>query len=188
MVLTMPPLLILFLFLLFVGVLLVIIANRQQRQTGLPAARVVYDDSSPRREVNKPFYDAFFGVTGKPDYLLEIDGMQVPVEVKSSAAPQQPYAGHRFQLALYCLLIERTTGKRPSYGILRYRDRTFAVHYTPELETELVNLLAEMRRMESAYRPASRRGAEGIPRSHQSPQRCQSCGYRQMCDQTLTKA
>lgn len=164
------------------------IANRQQRQTGLPVSRVVYDDNNRRREVNKPFYDAFFGVTGKPDYLLEIDGMQVPVEVKSSAAPAKPYPGHRLQLALYCLLIERTTGKRPTYGILRYRDRTFAVDYTPELETELVSLMAEMRRMESAYRPAIRRGAKGIPRSHQSPQRCQSCGYRRMCDQTLPEA
>jgi len=180
------PILILFLFI--TGVVLVMIAVRRQRQTGLPPARVIYDDSGSRREANKPFYDSFFGITGKPDYLLDIDGVQVPVEVKSTAAPAQPYPGHRLQLAVYCLLVERTTGKRPPYGILHYRDRTFAIDYTPELETELVNLLAEMRQTERDYRPSGRRGIEGAPRSHQSPQRCRSCGYRQMCDQKLEEA
>ena len=115
-------------------------------------------------------------LTGRPDYLVEVDGVAVPVEVKSSFAPPEPYEGHVYQLMAYCLLVEHTYGKRPPYGILRYRNRSFSIEYTPEGERELRLLLDEMH-------DASRK--KELERSHDDQVRCVHCGYRSTCDQKL---
>ncbi len=149
---------------------------RQRKASGLPAGRVVYADTGDWRPLEKPLYDAQLGLTGKPDYLVEKDGQIIPIEVKTGRTPPAPHDTHIYQLAAYCLLVERSLGARPSHGILRYPERTFAVDYTPELEQALLDLLAEMRRQER--RPE-------LERSHESPPRCARCGYRSACDQRL---
>ena len=151
-------------------------ARHQQRASGLPEGRIVSSDTGARRELEKPLFDPTIGLTGKPDYLLEQDGALIPVEVKSSSAPPEPREGHIFQLMAYCLLVERLSGKRPPYGLLRYRDRTFAVDFTPERQEALIDLLAEMRRAEAR---------KEVKRSHESPARCARCGYKEVCDQRL---
>jgi CRISPR-associated exonuclease Cas4 len=151
-------------------------SSRQRRESGLPAGRVIYTDTRPWGEVEKPLYDPVTGLTGKPDYLVEEKGLWIPVEVKSSYAPAAPYQGHVYQLAAYCLLVEKVSGKRPPYGILRYRNRTYAIDYTTEMEESLRDLLDEMRL-------AERRGE--ADRSHEEPARCARCGYRSTCDQKL---
>jgi CRISPR-associated exonuclease Cas4 len=75
----------------------------------------------------------------------------------------------------YCLLIESHTGHRPPYGILRYRNRTFAVDYTPQAEQTLRDLLAEMQNATPRT----------LVRSHDDAARCARCGYRAHCDQRL---
>jgi CRISPR-associated exonuclease Cas4 len=169
--------------LIFLGLALLVLAlvllwqsSRQRRESGLPAGRVIYTDTRPWGEVEKPLYDPVTGLTGKPDYLVEEKGLWIPVEVKSSYAPASPYEGHVYQLAAYCLLVEKVSGKRPPYGILRYRNRTYAIDYTTEMEESLRDLLDEMRL-------AERRGE--ADRSHEEPARCARCGYRSTCDQKL---
>lgn len=165
------------LILLILAVALFWQAARRQKQTGLPSGRVIYVDTTRwGNKVEKPLYDAANNLTGKPDYLVEENGRLIPVEVKSGWAPDAPRNSHVFQLAAYCLLVERSTGKRPSYGIIHYRNRSFAVDYTPALETELVDLLVEMRRQDRAGLAS---------RSHEEPQRCQRCGYRGICDEKI---
>lgn len=168
---------------LYAGILLLVVtlvvwwmASRQRRATGLPSGRVIYTDTDRWSRVEKPLYDAVSGLTGKPDYLVEEDGVLIPVEVKSSRAPSVPHDSHVYQLAAYCLLVERTYHTRPPYGILHYRDRTFSIDYTPALEGELEDLLDEIREQE-------RHGEAS--RSHQEPARCARCGYRGICDQRL---
>lgn len=151
-------------------------AARQRRASGLPEGRVIYSDTGGWGRVEKPLYDPVTGLTGKPDYLVEQNGRWIPVEVKSGYAPSAPREGHVFQLAAYCLLVEHSTGKRPPYGILRYRNRTYAIDYTPTLEADLRELLGEMRLEE-------RRGESA--RSHDEPARCARCGFRGVCDQRL---
>ena len=151
-------------------------AARRRAETGLPAGRVVYTDTRAWGAVEKPLYDPTTGLTGKPDYLVRQNGATLPVEVKSGYAPSAPREGHVLQLAAYCLLVEATTGARPPYGLLRYRNRTFAVDYTPALEARLKETLAEMQRDE-------RRAA--VPRSHDDPARCARCGFAQVCDEKL---
>jgi CRISPR-associated exonuclease Cas4 len=162
--------------LLLAALALLWISARQRRSTGLPEGGIRYSDTGQR--VEKTLYDPISGLAGKPDYLVEADGALIPVEVKSGRAPSIPHDSHIFQLAAYCRLVERVHGQRPPYGILRYRDRTFPVPFTPELEGQLDALLADMRRPE-------RKKNSSRERSHQEPARCARCGYRSICDQRL---
>lgn len=149
-------------------------ANRQRQATGLPGGRVIYADPRTWGPVEKPLYDARLGLAGKPDYLVEQGRIILPVEVKTGRTPPAPHDAHIFQLAAYCLLVERTFGVRPPYGILHYPQRTFAIDYTPELEAALLEILSEMR-------AAERRGE--AHRSHDAPARCARCGFRSVCDE-----
>lgn len=151
-------------------------ADKKRSQAGLPGGRVIYTDTGGWGTVDKPLYDRKLRLTGKPDYLVERGSQIIPVEVKSGRAPNAPYDSHIYQLTSYCLLVERTMGVRPLYGIIHYENRDFTVDYTPELETSLLKILDEIRRDE-------RRLEVGC--SHQSVARCRGCGYRQICDQRL---
>ena len=150
--------------------------RRRQKEIGLPAGRVIYADTRRWGAVEEPLYNARLGLTGKPDYLVQQGDQFIPVEVKSSHVGSAPYDAHIFQLAAYCLLVESTYQERPPYGILHYPNRTFAIDYTIELETALLDLLEEIR--------AQDRRKE-IQRSHDSPARCSRCGYRSICEQAL---
>jgi len=161
---------------LLIGLVLLWQAARRQKDSGLPEGRVIYADTGAWGRVEKPLYDPVTALTGKPDYLVEHNGFSIPVEVKSAFSPPAPREGHVFQLAAYCLLVEHVTGKRPPYGILHYRNRTYAIDYTPALEADLRDLLGEMRIDE-------RRGE--CDRSHDEPARCARCGFRSTCDQRL---
>ncbi len=156
-------------------------AARQRKSTGLPGGRVIYTDTRGGGPVEKPLYDPESGLTGKPDYLIEKGSEIIPVEVKSSRPPQSPYDSHIYQLAAYCLLVQRTMGKRPSHGILHYtggadRPRTFAIDYTPELEHALLDLIDEVHNQERR---------KELARSHEQPARCRRCSYRSHCDQVI---
>ena len=164
-----------FFFLAF-AVLILLVAQRRRQASGLPAGRVVYSDTRGWRHVESPLFDPIISLTGRPDYLVDHGGEIIPVEVKSSQAPTQPYESHVYQLAAYCRLVQAVYGKRPSYGLLHYPDRTFAVDYSPQLEANLLDLLEEMRLCTTG---------EDASRSHDSPPRCQACGYRSICDQKL---
>jgi CRISPR-associated exonuclease Cas4 len=160
---------------LLLSVILFWISKQQRRNAGLPGGRVIYADTRAwGKPVEKPLYDAFLGLTGKPDYLVQDGDQVIPVEVKSTHVNDTPYDSHILQLAAYCMLVERCLGKRPQYGILHYPRRTFAIDFTPELESTVMRLLLEMQ--------ANRKD---IPRSHESPPRCARCGFRSVCDQAL---
>jgi CRISPR-associated exonuclease Cas4 len=163
-------------FLFLAGLVGLWIASRQRRESGVPAGRIIYVDSKGWGKVEKPLYDADLALTGKPDYLVEKGDELIPVEVKSCRAHQAAYDSHIFQLATYCLLVQRFYDRRPSFGILHYSNRDFAIDYTPELEKQIVNLVDEIH---------TREHQRQVNRSHQSKARCQGCGYRQICDQVL---
>ena len=172
------------LFILFLGLLLLWQARRQRQAGGLPGGRLVYSDTGAwGARLEQPLYAAELGLTGKPDYLVEQGPHLIPVEVKSSRGPRQaPYDSHIYQVAAYCLLVEAIYEKRPPYGLLHYTDgehsQTYAIDFTPQLEAELRVLLGEMQ---------AGRGRKAPERSHDSPARCQSCGFRAVCDQVLKR-
>ncbi len=164
---------------LLVGWLALRAAGRARRSAGLPAGRIVYADTGDWRPLEKPLFSSEYGLTGKPDYLVQTRGGLVPVEVKSGTAPARPYPSHVLQLAAYCLLVEATASHVPSHGLIKYANTTFEIEYTPALRAELLETLASMRLQRANRAPA------GVPRSHDEPQRCAGCGYRPMCDQAL---
>jgi CRISPR-associated exonuclease Cas4 len=164
------------LLLLLIALLLFWQSANQRKSSGLPGGRIIYTDTSSWGKVEEALYDPDLGLTGKPDYLVEEAGKIIPVEVKSGRAPEAPYDSHIFQLAAYCLLVERTFEQRPPYGIIHYSGRDFAVDYTYELESALLDLLTDMQH--------SKKRRE-VPRSHSEAQRCHKCGFRGACDQVL---
>lgn len=151
-------------------------SNRQRKAAGLPGGRLIYTDTRGWGKLEKPLFYSALELTGKPDYLIEKNGQIIPVEVKSGRAPEAPYDSHIYQLAAYCLLVEKTYRKRPPYGIIHYSNRDFAVDYTRELEESLLDLLADMKRDEHKH---------DVPRSHEQAARCAKCGFRKVCDQKL---
>jgi CRISPR-associated exonuclease Cas4 len=165
-----------FFFLLALGLLLLWLAQRGRARSGLPQGRVVYTDTGGWNRLERPLFSREFLLTGKPDYLIADGADVIPIEVKSSRAPAQPYPSHLLQLAAYCLLVEECYRRRPPYGIVKYADRAFEVEYTTELEDQLLTMLDCMRTDL----------ADGdAPRSHEEPRRCQACGYRRWCEQGL---
>lgn len=151
-------------------------SDRQRKAAGLPGGRVIYTDTRSWGKLEKPLFHQGLGLTGKPDYLIQQNGQIIPVEVKTGRAPEAPYDSHIFQLASYCLLVDKVYGKRPPYGIIHYNDRDFAIDYTQELESKLLDILADMKRDDHKHE---------VPRSHDQTSRCARCGFRKVCEQRL---
>jgi CRISPR-associated exonuclease Cas4 len=171
------------LLLILIALLLLWQSARQKKSAGIPGGRVIYTDTRAWGQVEKPLYDESLGLTGRPDYLLEQGKTIIPIEVKSTRIPDSPYDAHIYQVAAYCLLVERVFGKRPPYGILHYSDRsnktrTFAIDYTAQLEAAVIETLAEIRSLDKR---------KNVPRSHDSVNRCERCGFRSLCEERLSR-
>jgi CRISPR-associated exonuclease Cas4 len=169
--------LVLVLLLLFLAAVLWYRGREWRAESGLPEGSVIYTDAGAWRPNSTVLHASRLRLAGKPDYLVEqYDGIVIPVEIKSSVAPDAPWEGQILQLAAYCLLVEETYGVRPPYGILQYRDRAFAIDYTDDLEADLIVLLDEMRAAASELDPEP---------DHDEWRRCAACGIRQACDRRL---
>lgn len=163
------------LFLLAIGAWLW--SRDRQEKSGLPEGEVIYTDTGAWFPNQRSLVAPAYKLVGKPDYLVQqADGSLIPVELKSSRAPAGPHEGHVLQLAAYCLLVGETYGVRPAYGIIQYQDRAFAVDYSPDLEEDLLTLLAEMRG--GLFEPE-------LGRDHNDWARCRRCGLRGYCNQRL---
>jgi CRISPR-associated exonuclease Cas4 len=161
--------------LLGLGLLLLWLSRRAQIRAGLPSGRVLSQDTLGRWRSTEALYDPVDDLSGRPDYLVAQGDRLIPVEVKSGRAHAGPRLSHRLQVAAYCRLVEAVYARRPSHGVLQYADRRYDIPYNTELETELTDILAAMRRD---------LGGE-MDRSHESPERCRACGFRERCDQSL---
>lgn len=157
------------------GGLMLWYAGRARRRASLPAGRIVYADTGAWRPPDQPLFSHHHRLAGKPDYLIDTPAGIVPVEVKSGRTPTQPYDSHVLQLVAYCLLVEETSGRRPSHGLIRYPTDTFRVEYTPALRNRLIETLAAMR--------------DDLQRADAPPglaeaRRCAGCGYGDVCGET----
>jgi CRISPR-associated exonuclease Cas4 len=161
--------------LILLALIALISALRLRAATGLPWAPVVYHDAdawTPER----PLVARRLGLVGKPDYLIQMRGRLIPVEVKPGRNAAHPYESDLMQLAAYCVLIEETTGVAPPYGLLRYAERTFRLSYTARVREEVLTLLDEMRNALD----------NDCDRSHDDPARCWGCGFFSQCDQAMS--
>ncbi|MFT5194688.1 MAG: CRISPR-associated exonuclease Cas4 [Cellvibrionaceae bacterium] len=175
----MPQLITLAILCIAFALLAIWLSNWLQQRSGVPQGKVVYDDAGSWYEIPKPLFDKSLMLTGKPDYVIRAEnGSLIPVEYKSAKAPKRPYESHIMQLAAYCALIESHFGERPAYGIIRYADRSFNIDYTDELENDLLDILEDMRiDLE----------ADDVPRSHDEWHRCNGCGFKIACEDSLVE-
>jgi len=161
--------------LLLLALLALVWALRLRRSTGLPWAPVVYRDTGGN-VLEKPLIARKLGLVGKPDYLLDVRGQIIPVEVKPGRRAARPYESDLMQLAAYCVLVEETDGVAPPYGLLRYAEQTFRLDYTEHVRDDVLALLDQMRTdLEEA----------DCERSHDEERRCLSCGFFAQCDRAI---
>ena len=166
------------LILLALALLLFLISRMFARQSGLPDGKIIYSDNEALQKLPKPLFDRELNLVGKPDYVVTLkDGSIVPVEFKSQKAPTAPYDSHILQLSAYCYLCEKSFGRRPTHGLIRYNDKTFQIDYDQARESEFLAAISEIRQCEAlGVAPA---------RSHNQPSRCRGCGYQSICDQHI---
>jgi len=152
-------------------------ARRRLLNSGILEGRIVYQDTDRRRNVERPLVSHRYGLSGKPDYLVDRSNELIPVEVKSrSCPPSGPHASDAAQLAAYCVLVEESCGVTPSHGIIQYANRTWPIRYTVKGRERLLEILDEMR---------AARQSETVHRDHTQAERRRACGYRAVCDEAL---
>ncbi len=152
-------------------------ARRQILKGGLPDGRVIYQDTDRRRDVERPLASPRYGLTGKPDYLVQGPNGLIPVELKSRDCPSSgPYASDAAQLTAYCVLVEDSFGVTPSHGVIQYADRSWPIQYTMKGHDRILQVLDEMRQA---------RQIQTLHRDHEHAGRCRACGYRIVCDEAL---
>ncbi len=145
----------------------------QQREFGLVPGRLLATDLTGDGETLR---DSEWGVSGRPDYVLQTDSGYVPVEVKTGRTPEKPHESHVLQLACYLRLVEVAHGPPPPYGLLAYPEGVFRVAWDDDVKTRLRNVLA-------AIGKAQETGV--ADRNHEIRGRCRGCSRRAFCDQSL---
>lgn len=145
--------------------------NRLGVHPTLYKSKQIYSDHVEK--VVKPFFSKEHLLVGKPDSILHTEEGLVPVEVKSSNRPKQPYFSHVMQLISYCLLVE-INREKPKKGLIQYKNgEPFVVEYTDELRDKLLGVLGEMR----SYTRAKKAPAlENV-----NWNKCNSCKYGGKC-------
>jgi len=128
------------------------------------------DDGKPRMLRSERL-----GLQGRPDYVLEIEGEAVPVEMKIGRTPKGPLFSHILQVAAYCVLLEED-GEKVTHGILRYEEAEHEIEYNQDLKGMVLSKLDEMRALMKSG---------DVHRNHHRPGKCRSCSRREGCPERL---
>lgn len=172
------PLLALLAFL--VGLFFLRSSQLKRSAMGLPNGDVFYQDHSgqPMRAVN--LHSAVYGLTGKPDCLIRTPEGIVPVELKRTARPPargEVYDNHLIQVLAYIVMVREHYREPVPYGLVVYAGQTARkVYPTPENIEWLLSVARQLR--------AGRR-ADALDRDHRRPGRCNGCGLKEKCGQSL---
>ncbi len=173
----MTGLIVLIVLALIAAFVLFALARVERERTGVPVgAKIVYADTGAWRRVDEPLFSRRYGLTGKPDYVVEQNNAVIPIEVKPNRTAQEPRESDVMQLAAYGLLVKEWRGLAPPYGLLKYRDVVFQIDFNDELYGELLAVMDAMRRD---------LGEREVARHHAEPARCRACGYRAECGQAM---
>jgi len=117
------------------------------------------------------------GISGRPDYVLVVEGYHIPVEEKTGRSPRGPLFSHILQVAAYCLLLQESSGRRVPYGILKYGpNQQHIIEFDDSLRKILLEKVQEMRSI-----------IDGKPahRNHGRVKKCANCSRRQICPESL---
>ncbi|HWM65720.1 MAG TPA: Dna2/Cas4 domain-containing protein [Steroidobacteraceae bacterium] len=162
--------------LVLLGVLLRIAAKRQAGAFDL-SDQILYADTG--QSVVDLLVSDRYHLIGRPDYILDEHGEQVPVERKSRMLTHSgPHDSERLQLGAYCLLVEERQGRPVSRGRLQYQNTTLDIPFDDTLRGRVLAALAAIQ---------SCADVANVRRSHPSPSRCHGCGYRTDCGESLAR-
>lgn len=130
-------------------------------------SKTIYSDHKERPE--KALFSSKYGLTGRPDFILHTKDGLLPLEIKRSKRPNQPYFSHVMQLISYCLLIEEEKGARPKYGFIQYKwGKPFSIQYTERMKSSLLKTMQEMRCYSESPKPILK-------------YKCEGCNYKGDC-------
>lgn len=118
-----------------------------------------------------------YGISGRPDYVLFVEGLQIPVEEKTGRSPRGPLFSHILQVAAYCLLLEENQGQHVPYGILKYGPtQQHIIEFDEPLRKILLDKVREMKSI-----------IDGKPvhRNHKRVNKCIKCSRQQICPESL---
>lgn len=165
------PFLLLIIILAFAALYIIIRIIKSYRGP-LKYGEVISADHTNWRTLGRPLFSERMLLTGMPDYIIdEGNGCVAPVEVKSAPWRGIIYDNHRLQLAGYMLLVEECLHKEVRHGIIMYGDGTTKeIPFTPALQDELLETIAEMRNLQIPpdWRP--------------NPYKCRKCSMRLKCN------
>ncbi len=151
---------------LIIGLLLILSGKGMRNRRGLTDARTLDLDG-------RTLYSRRIGLAGRPDRIIEENGVPIPEEWKSA---RRVYDSHRAQMAVYFILIEEATGVRPPHGFIVTGDgQRHRIENTPELRARVIEVADQIR--------AARRQLAKTIHVIQSPAKCRACGMREYCGQ-----
>ena len=117
-----------------------------------------------------------YGLSGRPDYVIEANGELIPVEIKTGRKPRGPLFSHVLQVAAYGMIVEDVMGKPVSHGVLRYGDEEHEIELDQDLRNLVLSKLEEMHKKELTGK---------VHRNHNRPGKCRSCSRRDLCPERL---
>lgn len=150
--------------------ILFILLKSTKVPTSVYKSKTIYSDH--KEKPIEALFSSKFGLVGKPDFILHTKDGLLPLEIKHSNRPNQPYFSHVMQLISYCLLIEEAKGTKPKYGFIQYGGgQPFAVPYTENMKSFLIKTMNEMRSyIDSGESPKPIRRYK-----------CEKCSYNKDC-------
>jgi len=117
-----------------------------------------------------------YGLSGRPDYILSVDGELVPVDVKTGRKPRGPLFSHILRVAAYCLLLSDDEGTKVTHGILKYDNIEHEIEFNDEVKGLVISKLDEMRKLMRT---------QEAHRNHNRVGKCRSCSRRSVCPERL---
>jgi CRISPR/Cas system-associated exonuclease Cas4 (RecB family) len=146
-------------------------AEKKQVSSGFGAKAVAISVEGSKLLPPKEYVSLTQGLAGKPDALIEEDGLIIPVERKPLARKlRDRYVA---QLLVYMRLVEEFEGKRPTHGYLLMGEPCVRVRVdNKEAKQRWVSkMVADMRGILD--------GRDAKPSPH--PQKCAKCNVKHRC-------
>ncbi|HKJ96563.1 MAG TPA: CRISPR-associated protein Cas4 [Thermoplasmataceae archaeon] len=159
--------------LIMLFVIMSAVLSRSRKKFAMPDGKAVYGDLMAEGKILR---SRRYGLTGKPDKIVQNGKEVVPYEYKSTDAVR-PREGHMLQMAAYFVILEENfPGSKVEYGILKYKNYAFRIENSQRLREELFNVMGRIR------------GNLGMPEpNHNNPGRCVYCSFRGTCSKKLIK-
>ena len=144
-------------------------SRRERTAAGLRNETLEWTDDSP---VPSPtLRSKKYGLVGRPDQLVRVGKVFVPIEQKPRARRLQP--SHVLQVAAQCLLVQEVYGVRPPHGVVVLANGVREqVECTDTLEQHLLEVMAQMR---------SFLNADTAPAPYWVNSKCRACSFRKTC-------